>query len=322
MNDGHTFGQRLRATRVKAGYSQSDLEEISGIPKARLSRYENGHVAPSIQTLERLARALGVSEASLLGDDRAQMEVLPCPHGPRGTDRLERASGRARQRRRHRARLRDGRARARPGPTTTGPVAGRRRGVRRMASRHGLVRSRIARFRSLPPSDRTLFLIALLAIASVRVGLVDVVPACASFPRADRASDRITRSDPGRGRSDRMGGWLGGSLRPGRDLPQALAAEAILRRRGHPADLRLGVTRGDDGVEAHAWVESYGRIIVGDGDLDRFEPLKLQTLRAPASRRRRGLGLERAGPCRSSLCRPRWSPRTRSGSGRRGPRAR
>jgi len=69
-----TFGQRLRAARVRAGMSQSDLEEISGIPKARLSRYENGHVAPSIQTLARLARALGVSEASLLGDDRALME--------------------------------------------------------------------------------------------------------------------------------------------------------------------------------------------------------------------------------------------------------
>jgi transcriptional regulator with XRE-family HTH domain len=74
MGEERTFGQRLRATRIKAGYSQSDLEEISGIPKARLSRYENGHVAPSIQTLERLAKALGVSEASLLGDDRALME--------------------------------------------------------------------------------------------------------------------------------------------------------------------------------------------------------------------------------------------------------
>jgi transcriptional regulator with XRE-family HTH domain len=74
MKDERTFGQRLRETRIKAGFSQSDLEEISGIPKARLSRYENGHVAPSIQTLERLARALEVSEASLLGDDRARME--------------------------------------------------------------------------------------------------------------------------------------------------------------------------------------------------------------------------------------------------------
>ncbi len=72
--DDRTFGQRLRETRIRAGLSQSDLEEISGIPKARLSRYENGHVAPSIQTLERLAKALGVSEASLLGEERALME--------------------------------------------------------------------------------------------------------------------------------------------------------------------------------------------------------------------------------------------------------
>ena len=74
MGDDRTFGRRLRETRIKAGLSQSDLEVISGIPKARLSRYENGHVAPSIQTLERLAKALAVSEASLLDDDRAILE--------------------------------------------------------------------------------------------------------------------------------------------------------------------------------------------------------------------------------------------------------
>ena len=74
VKDEKTFGQRLRETRVGQALSQSDLEEISGIPKARLSRYENGHVAPSIQTLERLARALNVSEASLLGDQRAILE--------------------------------------------------------------------------------------------------------------------------------------------------------------------------------------------------------------------------------------------------------
>jgi len=72
--DGKNFGQRLRAARVGAGLSQSELEEISGIPKARLSRYENGHVAPSIQTLERLSQALKVSEASLLGDERSVLE--------------------------------------------------------------------------------------------------------------------------------------------------------------------------------------------------------------------------------------------------------
>ena len=72
--DGRHFGNRLRETRLAAGLSQSELEELSGIPKARLSRYENGHVEPSIQTLARLARALNVSEASLLGDRRGAME--------------------------------------------------------------------------------------------------------------------------------------------------------------------------------------------------------------------------------------------------------
>ena len=74
QTDGKHFGQRLRESRVAAGLSQSELEDISGIPKARLSRYENGHVEPSIQTLARLSRALNVSEASLLGDQRAILE--------------------------------------------------------------------------------------------------------------------------------------------------------------------------------------------------------------------------------------------------------
>src|SRR5205823_2764814 len=74
MMDSQAFGQRLRTARLHAGLSQSALESRSGIPKARLSRYENGHVLPSIETLERLATALGVSEASLLGDQRAILE--------------------------------------------------------------------------------------------------------------------------------------------------------------------------------------------------------------------------------------------------------
>jgi transcriptional regulator with XRE-family HTH domain len=73
-DDGKRVGMRLREARSAAGLSQSELEQISGIPKARLSRYENGHVEPSIQTLVRLARALNVSEASLLGDSRAILE--------------------------------------------------------------------------------------------------------------------------------------------------------------------------------------------------------------------------------------------------------
>jgi hypothetical protein len=48
-------------------------------------------------------------------------------------------------------------------------------------------------------------------------------------------------------------------------LPQAMAAEALLMRGGLPADLRIGVMKEPSGkLLAHAWVESGGRIVVGD----------------------------------------------------------
>src|SRR5206468_9651572 len=84
VKDDRHFGNRLREARLGAGLSQSDLEDISGIPKARPSRYENGHVEPSIQTLNRLARALNVSEASLLGDEGRALDEFEAVLKERG----------------------------------------------------------------------------------------------------------------------------------------------------------------------------------------------------------------------------------------------
>ena len=56
----------LLAARLAARMSQTDLENRSGIPKARISRYENGHVIPSIPSLRQLTGALGVTFGSLL----------------------------------------------------------------------------------------------------------------------------------------------------------------------------------------------------------------------------------------------------------------
>jgi len=48
-------------------------------------------------------------------------------------------------------------------------------------------------------------------------------------------------------------------------LPQAIAAEALLTSSGLPAQLQIGVTKtASGGLLAHAWVESDGRIVVGD----------------------------------------------------------
>ena len=59
-------------------------------------------------------------------------------------------------------------------------------------------------------------------------------------------------------------------------LPQALAAEALLMRGGRRVELRIGVVKTERGrLVAHAWVESGGRVVVGElhEGLSRYTPL-------------------------------------------------
>ena len=54
-------------------------------------------------------------------------------------------------------------------------------------------------------------------------------------------------------------------------LPRALAAAVLLRRAGLPAQVRVGVARGEDGSpEAHAWVECGGQVVIGCSELERY----------------------------------------------------
>ena len=56
-------------------------------------------------------------------------------------------------------------------------------------------------------------------------------------------------------------------------LEQALVLVWILRRGGVPAVLRIGVARGADTLEAHAWVEHEGRTLLGAAAAARYAPL-------------------------------------------------
>jgi Transglutaminase-like superfamily len=58
-------------------------------------------------------------------------------------------------------------------------------------------------------------------------------------------------------------------------LTRALAAQVLMRRRGIETELRLGVRRGPGGwMEAHAWIEHEGRILVGAHGVPTFSPLE------------------------------------------------
>ncbi len=55
-------------------------------------------------------------------------------------------------------------------------------------------------------------------------------------------------------------------------LPQAIVAKQFLEEQGFQPVLRIGVRPEELGLKAHAWVETGGRIVVGDQG-DRFHPL-------------------------------------------------
>ena len=65
----NNIGQRLQAIRTEQGLSQGDIEKKTGLLRSYLSRVENGHTVPSIETLGKLATALSVPIAELIDSD-------------------------------------------------------------------------------------------------------------------------------------------------------------------------------------------------------------------------------------------------------------
>ena len=54
------ISERLVALRVQKNMTQGDIESRTGLLRCYLSRLENGHTIPSIETLEKLANALEI----------------------------------------------------------------------------------------------------------------------------------------------------------------------------------------------------------------------------------------------------------------------
>ena len=69
------IGERLRALREDKKLSQGDIEKRSGLLRCYISRVENGHTVPAIETLEKMARALEIPIYQLFydGDEPPQV---------------------------------------------------------------------------------------------------------------------------------------------------------------------------------------------------------------------------------------------------------
>jgi transcriptional regulator with XRE-family HTH domain len=93
------IGTRLRQLREQKQMSQGDIEERTGLLRCYVSRVENGHTVPSLETLERFAGVLDVPLYQLFysGEDppptpnltaRKTLEEMTAENGPPGQDAL------------------------------------------------------------------------------------------------------------------------------------------------------------------------------------------------------------------------------------------
>lgn len=135
---------------------------------------------------------------------------------------------------------------------------------------------RLRKFLRLPRAERRLFVRALILTAGVRLGLWlfryqavlrvfqkhsdFATPSVSSAPTVEQIAWAVNTA----------ANYIPG----GTCLVRALVGSILCRRSGLPAEVRIGV--GQDAkknFEAHAWMESDGRVLIGGEESDRFTAL-------------------------------------------------
>jgi transcriptional regulator with XRE-family HTH domain len=75
------IADRLKALRAQKNMSQADIEKRTGLLRWYISRVENGHTVPAIETLEKMARALKSPCTHFSTTVRSPPPALPKPKG-------------------------------------------------------------------------------------------------------------------------------------------------------------------------------------------------------------------------------------------------
>lgn len=71
------FCERVRLLMRDKNLSQAELSRLSGVSEPSLCRYLRGDIEPRIDIVQNIARALGVSEAYLLGYTSEHVQLDP-----------------------------------------------------------------------------------------------------------------------------------------------------------------------------------------------------------------------------------------------------
>ena len=63
------IGMTIRGFRLQKGMSQGDIEKRTGLLRCYLSRVENGHTVPSLETLQKIAAAMDLPLSHFFAED-------------------------------------------------------------------------------------------------------------------------------------------------------------------------------------------------------------------------------------------------------------
>src|SRR5476649_1014063 len=63
------IGTTIRGYRLQKGMSQGDIEKRTGLLRCYLSRVENGHTVPSLETLQKIAISLDMPLSQFFSED-------------------------------------------------------------------------------------------------------------------------------------------------------------------------------------------------------------------------------------------------------------
>ena len=69
------IGEVIRTYRSDRGLSQGDIERRTGLLRCYLSRVENGHTVPSLETLQKIARALDLQLSEFFAEEVVGKEM-------------------------------------------------------------------------------------------------------------------------------------------------------------------------------------------------------------------------------------------------------
>ena len=66
------IGEKLRKLRKERGWTQKDVERLTGVAQRNISSYESGKLQPSSRTLRKFAEAFAVPYEDLAGEARTE----------------------------------------------------------------------------------------------------------------------------------------------------------------------------------------------------------------------------------------------------------